>query len=356
MTTPFRSHALRILAPLCILSLFGAGCFGGATTSVGLDGGVFRTADNGTTWQQMSALNLGTKIGSIADVGIVTVAVDPQDPQAIYAGTVQNGLLYSLDGGMSWQSAKGLSSGKVTAVSVDPKDKCTIYAARGNQIHKTTNCSRDWNLVYVDSRPDVVFNALVVDWFNANRVYIGSSLGDVSRSDDGGVSWARLTQDVSSAVTGVEVDPRDSRTIYVGTYGSGLLKTVDGGQTWQSIYKQFADYDYSRRVTQIVVDPHLANTVYSVSKYGILRTQDGGATWSPLKLPTPNGTVTIRSLAVHPGNSSLLVYATDNNLVFSADGGQTWMPKKTPTTRGTAVLRFDSPSTTALFLGAMPAK
>lgn len=354
MTTRFRS--LRALAPVCLIAFLGAGCFGGTSKTVGLDGGVFRTADNGTTWQQVNTLNLGTKIGSISDVGIVSMAVDPQDPQAVYAGTVQNGLLYTLDAGGSWQSAKGLTSGRISAVSVDPKDKCTIYASRGNQVHKTTNCSRDWNLVYVDSRPEVIFSTITVDWFNANRVYLGTSLGDVSRSDDGGVSWARLTQAESARISGIAIDPRDSRIVYVATDGSGLMKTSDSGQTWETIYKQFADYDYSRRVKALVVDPRLANTVYTISKYGILRTQDGGATWTPLKLPTPAGTVDIRSMAVHPAVSNLIVYATDNNIVFSADGGQTWMPKKTPTTRGTSVLMFDSPSSTTLFLGAAAAK
>jgi hypothetical protein len=65
----------------------GAGCFGGSSTGTGLDGGVFHTADAGTKWEQLKILNLDTKLGSIADMGIVSYAFDPQDSQAIYVGT-----------------------------------------------------------------------------------------------------------------------------------------------------------------------------------------------------------------------------------------------------------------------------
>lgn len=346
------SRIVRAVLPLCAITLLGAGCLGGSAKPAGLDGGVFRTRDNGTTWQQLPTLNLGTRIGSIADVGIVSMAIDPQDSQAVYVGTVENGLLFSLDGGASWSQAKGLTTGRISAIGVDPKDKCTIYAARGNQIHKTTNCSRDWNLVYVDSRADVSFSVLTVDWFNAKRLYTGTNLGDLFRSDDGGTSWARLSQPENVAISGIAIDPRDSRTVYVSTNGSGLLKSTDSGTTWDRIYKQFETFDYARRAKILVMDRNLANTLYTVSKYGILRSQDGGATWAALNLPTPPDTTDIRAMLVHPTNSNLIVYATNNNIVFSADGGKTWMPKKLPTARGVAAMLFDNASTTSLFLGA----
>ncbi len=350
------SRIVRAIAPMGLISLLGAGCFGGTAKPVGLDGGVFRTRDNGTVWQQLSTLNLGTKIGSIADVGVQSMAIDPQDSQAMYVGTVENGLLYSLDGGASWAQAKGLTTGRISVIGVDPKDKCTIYAARGNQIHKTTNCSRDWNLVYVDSRPEVAFSVLTVDWFNAKRLYTGTTLGDIFRSDDGGTSWARLSQPESARISGIAIDPRDSRVVYVSTDGSGLLKSGDAGTTWDRIYKQFETFDYARRAKILVVDPSLANTLYTVSKFGILRSQDGGATWNALNLPTPPDTTDIRAMVVHPTNSSRIVYATNTNIVFTVDGGKTWMPKKLPTRRGVSAMLFDNVSSTSLFLGASQLK
>ncbi|MSR85067.1 hypothetical protein EXS71_01330, partial [Candidatus Uhrbacteria bacterium] len=107
------------LAPLLALVLLGQGCLNGPAK---LDGGAFMTKDSGINWIQLKTLNLGTRLGSLADLGTVTMTIDPQDPLALYMGTTENGLLYSLDGGDSWAPSKGLSIGRINAILVDPKD------------------------------------------------------------------------------------------------------------------------------------------------------------------------------------------------------------------------------------------
>lgn len=349
------STMLSWCLPVATLALFGAGCTGSSTPQ-GLDGGVFRTKDSATTWEQLKVLNLGAKLGSIANVGIATLVADPQDPQTLYAGTVENGVIYSLDAGASWVPAKGLTNGRVTSIAVDPKDKCTMYASRGNQIHKTTNCSRDWNLTYVDTRADIAFTSIVVDWFNPNALYASTSNGDVFKSENQGAAWRRVYRVDDRKITGLVIDPRDSRTIYAGTDGSGVLKTTDAGTTWDKIYTPFKDYDYSARVRALAVDPNQAGRLYTISKYGILRSDDAGVTWKPLTLLTKPGAVDIKAIVVHPKNSSMIAYATDANIVFSTDGGTTWTPKKLPTARGVATMMIDNSPTPNVYIGAMPAK
>jgi photosystem II stability/assembly factor-like uncharacterized protein len=343
------------LASVCALFLLGQGCLG-SKPAAGLDGGVYRTHDNGVQWKQLKILNLGSKLGSIADLGTVSMAVDPEDPLAVYVGTTENGLIYSLDGGESWMPAKGLSIGRVNAIAIDPKDKCTVYAASANQIFKTTNCSRDWNRAFFDPRTDKVFTALAIDWFNSNILYAGTSEGDLFRSDDGGSSW-RVSQRVDGVrINTISIDPRDSRMVYVATNGSGVLKTKDGGATWERIVQQLQDYDSARRPSRVVLDPKVAGVVYNVSKYGLLRSDDAGATWKPLTLPTPAGSVDIKAFVIHPKDSRLLIYATDTSIVFSIDGGATWTPKKLPTTRGVSSLIYDSSADPSLYLGVAPQK
>jgi photosystem II stability/assembly factor-like uncharacterized protein len=350
------SRFVRLSAPVFALILLGQGCLGGGQRPAAQDGGIYRTRNNGQEWKQLRVLNLGTKIASLAELGTVTLAVDPQDPQALYAGTVENGLLFSLDGGESWNLAKGLSTGKVNAVAVDPKDKCTVYAAKANQIHKTVNCSRDWNQVYFDSRTAIAFTALAVDHFNPNIVYSATSDGDIFRSDDGGATWRRVHRVDGVRIQSLAMDPRDSRVLFAASDGSGIYKTADGGTTWERIIEPFKEYDFARRPRMVVLDPQTKDVLYNVSKYGLIRSADAGATWKPLTLPTPPGAVDIKALAIHPKNSRFLVYATDTSIVFSADGGLTWTPKKLPTTRGVSSLLFDNAAEMGLFLGVAPAK
>lgn len=348
----------RVLPLIALLALTGQGCFGGtSSTSTGPDGGIFRTKDSGESWSQLKVLNIGAKQASIQDVGVVSMAVDPQDPKAVYAGTAQNGIIYSLDGGDSWAPANGLNTGRVNAIAIHPKDKCTVFAARANQIMKTDNCSRDWKQVYFDPRTDKQFTSLLVDWFNPQAMYAGTSDGDIVKSENGGATWR-----VSYRIDGIKInqlamDPRDSRIVIAATDRSGLLKTVDGGQTWTQIRDQFKDFDGANRVNIIAIDPSTANRVYTVSKYGILQSNDLGSTWTALKLPTPPGSVDMKAFAVNPKSPKRLVYATDKAVIWSDDGGATWTPKKLPTARGAAVLMYDtSASSPSLFLGAQAKK
>ncbi|MFA6429613.1 MAG: YCF48-related protein [Patescibacteria group bacterium] len=351
------SHYVRVFAPLCVFALVGAGCLdGGTPQGSALDGGVFRTKDVAVTWQQLTALTIGGKVGSIGDVGTVTMAFDPQDAQAVYMGSAENGLFVSLDGGDSWAVSKGLSSGKVQAVSVDPKDKCTVYVAKANQVLKTANCGRDWNQVFFDERVDKIFTAVVVDWFNSNIVYAGTNAGDILRSDDAGGSWRVLTRIEGTNINDMDIDARDSRVMYVATNGRGIAKTMDSGATWTQIIDPFDAYDGANRPTQIVLDPGAQNTLYTVSRFGILKSDDSGASWRALSLPNPPNTVQIKSMAVHPTNPRMVVYATDTSIVFTNDGGTTWTSKKLPTKRGVSFIAFDRSTPPVLFLGAYPRK
>ncbi len=343
-----------LAAPLALLVLLGQGCGGGAKKATGPDGGVFKTSDGGDTWRQLQIINVGAKRASIADMGIVTLVVDPQDPKAVYAGTVENGVIYSLDGGDSWQPANGLSTGRVNALAIDPKNKCIVYATLSNQIVKTTTCARDWTRVFFDPR-SITFTALTVDWFNPQVVYAGTSDGDVLRSDNGGESWRSVRRIESVRINQIVVDPRDSRVVYAATNGSGILKTSDGGQNWALIRNELQEFENARRVNLIALDPNTPNRVYTISKYGIVMSDDGGATWKALQLPTPPGSVDMKAMAVHPKDPKRLVYATDKAVIWSIDGGQTWTTKKLPTSRGAAYMSYDGADQPSLYLGAAPA-
>jgi photosystem II stability/assembly factor-like uncharacterized protein len=359
------AHLSKMSVLLGALALFGAGCFGSTAPvpATGPDGGVFRTKTDifgpkveVVEWKQLKLLNAGTKFGSIADVGTVTGAFDPQDPLTMYLGTVQNGLMYTSDGGESWQSAKGISVGRIEAVAVSPKDKCVIFVSRANQIFKTENCGRDWNQSFFDGRTDKRFTALAIDPKNDNAVYAGTSDGDLFRSDNAGATWRATYRVEGIRIMNIAVDPHDSKIIYAASYGSGVLKSTDNGATWTSIRKPFQDFDKARFPRAVVLDPNIVNRIYHISRFGMLRSDDAGATWSPVTIANPNNTLDVRAMAIHPKDSKKLTYATDTNIAFSNDGGVTWTSRKLPTTRGASFILFDPSTQPALFVGAQPPK
>jgi len=338
------------------LVLFGAGCGGTAKPAKGPDGGVWKTADGGQTWANKRNVVVGNKVTTAgAQLNVLDMVVDPQDNKAIYLATSANGVIYTLDGGELWQQAKIPNVTKVTAIAVDPKNKCTVYVASGNKIYKTDTCGRDWNQIFFEPRTEVVFTRLAVDHFNPTILFAGTSDGDILRSTTTGVSWEKIQRIDGVKITSLVIDPRDSRLVYVGTAGSGIFKTTDSGTTWTQIRKQFGDdLADGRKVVQVVVDPVEANVIYNVCKYGILKSTDGGETWKALNLTSPPGTVKISSLAVDPKNNKNLVYTGVSTLQFSTDGGVSWTPKKLPTTQAGSVVMFDSLDSKVLYLGTTP--
>ncbi|MBP7005665.1 hypothetical protein KBB27_00890 [Patescibacteria group bacterium] len=332
------------------LVLLGAGCAGSSTPAV-VDGGVYRTVDLAAHWTQPAVLVQSGKLGSIANVSVASAAFDPQDPATMYVGTTQNGLLMTLDSGASWQQARGLETGEVGGVAVDPQDKCTVFVARANQIMKTENCGRDWGQAYFDPRVAQVFTTVAISPQNTHVVYAGDADGDLIRTDDAGLSWRVLTR-VEARINKITIDPRNANIIYAATNGAGVLKTTDGGTTWRAINAS-TDTFQARNPSMVVIDSANSNVLYLVSRNGLLRSEDAGGSWRALALPTPPASTNIRAFAVHPKNPKVLVYSTDTSVVLTADLGVTWTPKKLPTTRSTSFLTFDEGPQNALFLGTI---
>ena len=341
-----------LLLPLLALSLMGAGCLTTTSTTAIGDGGVFRTRDAAATWQQLKVLNLDTQIGSTAEMGTVTAAFDPEDPNAMYVGTVQDGLMYSLNNGQSWQLAPGLSKGRVSTVLVDPKDRCTVYAIRSNQIQKTSNCGRSWEQAWAHPNSATSLTALAIDWYNPKTLYLGTSDGDILRSDDGALSWRPLNRIDGMRINDLQIDPQDSRVIYAATLGAGIVKSVDGGASWIDMRKQLANFQYARSPKFLVLDPSTRDRVYHVSRYGLLVSDDGAVTWRAVTLPTPSQSAELTTFAVNPKNPKELVYTTKTALVMSRDGGVSWASKKLPTTRGVSWMGYSDESQPSLVLTA----
>ncbi len=347
-------YIIRFSLVLLGLVIFGQGCLNGGGASTGPDGGVFKTTDRGEAWTQKRVLLQGPKAISLGNDAITLLMFDPQDRNTVYAGTSERGLLFTLNGGDSWQEASANLKGNISAIAVDYKNKCVVYAAIKNGIYKTENCSRDWSRIFFDPKTDKVFTALAVDWYNPTILYAGTSEGDIFKSTDAGLSWL-VSQRVNGPVTSIGIDPKDSRMVYIGARGDGLWKTLDGGNTWMRIRDPLQDFENARRVTDIDIDPQDTNRLYITSPYGILVSTDAANTWSPVPLTSQPNTVDIRGFVINPRNTKELTYITKNTINFSSDGGITWTVKKLPSTRRADALLVDPENGGTLYIGMGPA-
>lgn len=350
MRGPLRNPIAAIAAALLFA---GAGCisFSGSGQPAGLDGGVFRSGDKGDTWEQrVAVLATGGQAKSIGGVNVTTVVQDPSDPNALYVGTSDNGMFYSYDGGASWQQPAQVSRGRVAAIAVDAKDKCTVYLTFENKLLKTDDCSRTWNVTYLDPRPDRKTSAALVDFFNPSVVWVATDSGDVLKSTDAGASWASM-RNFNNPVLKMAMHAGDSRKLLVATKTAGIWRTDDSGGSWKDLREGYRDFSGSGDFSDMALGSSDANVVVMSSKYGLLRSADFGDTWESIDLLTPPGTTLIYSVAVDPKDANGIYYGTSTTFYRTPNGGVNWVPKKLPTSRTATALAVDRMNSSVLYMG-----
>ena len=183
---------------------------------------------------------------------------------------------------------------------------------------------------------------------NVTTMYLGSASGGLWRSytaGAGALAWARVeTGFPVLAVSSIAFAPGDSSVMYIGTgevynvnlagtgaayrstrgsYGIGILKSTDGGQSWE----KSLDWSYQQQhgVWAIKVAPSDPNLVYAATTQGVFKSSDAGASWSQI-----HNVVMATDLLIHPNNPDMVVVGCGNfssagfGLYRTTDGGDAW--------------------------------
>ncbi len=337
-----------------LIILVGAVIISGCTIKLGNTApsgvaGVFKSFDSGTNWVPKNLFLYSGGVGNIGGVNVMDIYLDPQDNDALYLTTEADGLLYSYDGGESWLKANGVGNGRIESVAIDPENKCVIYATYANTLLKTTDCSRSWSEVYIDTRADKALTALAIDWFDSLVIYAGNTAGDILKSVDGGGNW-RVIERLNSPIKKILIDQNDSRVIYVATLNRGIFKTISAGADWLEINDDLKQYSGSFEYKDLIFDPTLPDSLLLVAKYGLLKTQDGGSTWQSISLITPPASTDIFAVAINPGDNQEIYYATASTFYKTLDGGKNWITKRLPSAAVATDLELDPVNQTIIYM------
>ncbi len=281
--------------------------------------GVYKSTDAGRTWQH---------VGLDATQHIARIVVDPRDPDVVYVAAVghlqstnpERGVYRTRDGGRTWQKVLFVSD-SVGAVdlAIDPTNPDVLYAAAyqmerlpwtfelggpGSGIYKTTDGGDHWSRlggglptgrigrIGIDifrSNPNVVY--AIVENGNPRpgdrpgQMRVSGGRGEVYRTDDAGATW-HMTHDPSINVGGkapysfdiIRVDPKNDQRVYVTS--DALLTSLDGGKTWSDYQHSplFPPNSMFGDVRQVWVDPQDGNRIFVGSDGGVNITYDGGRT------------------------------------------------------------------------------
>lgn len=338
------------IAIAALLVFAGAGCITiGAPSKSGIDGGIWKSVNKGRDWAQSNAAPTASGLGNINGINITDLVFDPQDNKAIYLASAGSGLFYTWDGTQSWKYVDSLGMGYINSVAIDHKYKCTLYAALQNKIWKSIDCARSWKNQYFDTRSEIYVSAVAVDPASSNIVYGGLSGGDLLKSADGGASWNTIRR-FGNKIQKIFIHPKNSNLVFVIMQNNGLWKSKDAGANWTDLRSKMEKFPGANEIYDFDVDKE-AKTMYLTSIYGIVLSEDLGESWRKIDLLTPPGSTRIYSFAVNPNNAQEIYYSTANTFYSSFDGGKNWTTKKLPTGRVGTALLVDPQNSSLIYLG-----
>ncbi|MCK4554192.1 hypothetical protein KAU19_04480 [Candidatus Parcubacteria bacterium] len=344
----------KSLILLITLSVLTTGCISLTTSKqkqVVVDGGVFKTVNKGETWQHTVLIpSISGRPGSIANFSVNSMKMDPSDNKAIYYGSAGNGLFYTYDQAQTWQPAISLGAGIIKDVAIDTDSRCVIYAAIANAVYKSTDCNRDWSRVYYDNDLKVAINAIAIDHYNSEHIYIGSSRGEIIKSYDMGVSWQTLHR-FTNNVERIIMDPHDSRNMFVATSKKGVYRSNNNGVSWVDLGDNLKEFKGSQNFRDLVISKAEPGLLFLATNYGLIRSEDSGDSWTEIKLIPPQQKATINAIAVNPQNASELYYVTNTTFYRSLDGGENWSTIKLPTARAGWKLLIDPENPSVIYMG-----
>jgi len=344
---------VQILLLSLIIILITSGCsvtFGTDNNKEGIDGGIFRSNDNGDTWMQRTYIpTVSGQPKNFRTIDASSLAIDPNDNKAIYFGSVDSGLFYSYDSANTWRTADGLGKAAISNVAVDTRYKCIIYVAIANKLYKSSDCNRSWAQVYFDNDLKVRISALAIDNSDNSIVYVGTSRGEIIRSLDRGNSWQTINR-VGDRIAKIIINQSDSKIIFVGTNSKGIFRSIDAGKTWVDLSDKLKDFDEGSRFRDLVIAESDKTTLFLATHYGLLKSVDNGNSWKKIELITPEDRATINSIAISPKNSEKIYYATNTTFYRSIDNGQNWTTKKLPSSRAGWNLLIDPKNENLIYL------
>ncbi len=347
-------------------------------------GGVWKTINEGTTWEPVFDKAASTSIGDIA--------IAPSNPEIVWIGTGEAnifrssqagvGIYKSTDEGRTWKHMGLADTNTIARIVVHPENPDVVYvAASGHEwtnneergVFKTTDSGQTWEkILYIDDMTGAI--DLVMDPSDYNTLYAAT--------------WQRIRKRWN--------DPR-SESNYGG---SGIHKTSDGGKTWRPInnglpaaqdrgrigidiarsnpnvlYAFIDSYEIAQKAAEGEMDSYGRPRQDMIKGATIYRTDDKGKTWTQVSGldpdmkeymerhsatygwvfgqmrvdPNDENTIYTMGLALNvsddggktfrrlrgmhgdhhglwidPDNSDYLVNVNDGGIVISYDKGQTW--------------------------------
>jgi photosystem II stability/assembly factor-like uncharacterized protein len=314
-------------------------------------GGVWKSINAGTTW---SPVFDGERVS-----GIGAIAIDPSAPDVVWVGTgegnprnsagVGAGLYKTMDGGETWTLMGLEQSERIHRIIVHPHDSDIVWVGAmgpawsdGDErgVYKTTDGGETWRRVlWANERTGV--SDLVMHPSNPMKLFAGmwefrrepwffTSGGPGSGlhvSHDGGETWHRYSAadgmpEGELGRIGLAIAPSDPSVVYalVEAERSALLRSEDGGRSWETVNAERGVANRPFYYTDIFVDPENELRVYNLNSR-VMISEDGGRSFQRMSSDVHSD---FHAMWLDPGDGAHLLLGTDGGVYESRDRAETW--------------------------------
>ena len=282
------------------------------TVFVCADCGVFRTTDDGVHWTLVSPY------------GGMTARVTPNSLFLEGFG----GFFASGDEGNSWwRLADGPNISRVYDMSlVTSPGGDVLYAVAGDPslLYKSTNDGSSWTQLSVPLPTVVKANPLNPNTVFAARGNTFTTPAGLYRSRDGGITWKQVLPDSTVAAAAIEISQRDTNRVLIAVPG-GVMESTNSGDSWRLLSGMSGSNAYFETNLVKVSDTHpslivTGDIINYLPGTGIYVSADSGKTW------TQRAKDNIISIAITPGNDSIMYYGSLSTVYRSTDQGLHWNP------------------------------
>ena len=249
----------------------------------------------------VSMVEDGSVDAGLRERGARCLAVDTGDPDTLYVGTSDEGLFKSVDGGDSWDGLSGIEHPRVTAVAVSPVDGAVYAGTEPSALFVSSDGGGSWReleeMRKLPSQPTWSFpprpwtshvRAIALSHEDADLVVVGIELGGVLRSTDGGETWQDQRPGAQPDCHSLSAHPEAPELFYEAG-GGGFARSTDFGDSWEGVDEGMGLH-YVWGLAVDVEDPSL---VYASAAPGPYRAHGRG----------PSGAAIYRKLGNEPWQS-----------------------------------------------------
>jgi len=209
-----------------------------------------------------------------------------------------------------------------------------LYNEYKNKRSSTINSSSNWQALGPFAPPTNGgdagrLNCVAFHPTNMIIMYVGSPSGGLWKTNDGGNTWVSLTDNLPVVgVSSIVIDYSNPNIIYIATgdgdatdtYSIGILKSIDGGQSFQTTGLNYL-VENRRSINKLIINPINPKTLFAATSAGIFRSFNGGDTWENTLF---GKTIDI---TFKPGDTTVIYATTSTDFYKSTDAGESFFYK-----------------------------